>query len=242
MCRPLQIAGIHLSDNLSTNSNGGGSHVKSLPQPSARRPPVAYVPTWLSQAPDTCVVRERLRELELRHPQTAQHPVLQEHGYWLESRLGEGAYGAVLRAAYVRPRRDPLGDRFECTAAAVKVIAKHLVESGTASSVREKEAYIQLCVGTHANLVAVFMALETDHFMFIAMEFCAADDLLNIVKERRAELDERKVVRYAIHLCRAVAFLHSKGAGLCNRENCSGKLLLLSASVPSQQCCRVSQY
>ena len=172
----------------------------------------SYVPTWLVGLPETCATRRALRALELRHRESAQHPALQEHGYWLEEKLGVGAYGAVCRATYVRPRRDllSLGERFESRPAAVKVIAKSLVPCNGVHSVRIHEVYIQLCVGVHENLVTLYMALETEHFLFMPMELCGGE-MLNIVQNVKGGLDEQRVVRYTIHLCRAIAYLHSRG-------------------------------
>ena len=180
-------------------------------QASDMRAANSYVPTWLVGLPETCATRKALRALELRHRDGAQHPALQEHGYWLEEKLGVGSYGAVCRATYVRPRLDLLGERFESRPAAVKVIAKSLVPRDGVRSVRIHEVYIQLSVGVHENLVTLYMALETEHFLFMPMELCGGGEMLDIVQNVKGGLDEQSVVRYAIHLCRAIAYLHSRG-------------------------------
>ena len=173
-----------------------------------------YMPNWLIGLLDECAVLSTLKQLELNCKLVdgvAQHPILQENGYWLEESLGVGTYGAVLKAQYLRPRRDlQLSSDVKFADADVKVISKTLIPSDVLHSVRNKETFIQLSVGTHENIVTLFMALETDGFFFMPMEFCGEGDLFRTVKNEKS-IGERHAIRYAIHLFRGITFLRSRG-------------------------------
>ena len=173
-----------------------------------------YVPNWLVGLPDECAVLSTLKQLERNCKLVegvAQHPILQENGYWLEKSLGVGTYGAVFKAQYLRPRLGlQLSSDVQFADAAVKVISKTLIPSEVLDSVRNKETFIQLSVGTHANIVTLFMALETDGFFLMPMEFCGEGDVFRTVKKEKS-IGERRAVRYAIHLFRGITFLHSRG-------------------------------
>ena len=119
--------------------------------------------------------------------------------YVIESELGRGGMGVVLKARHKRMKRY----------VAIKVLPSKMTKDidAIARFQREVEAAAQL---THTNIVGAFDADEIDGQYFLVMEFVDGRDFSSIIK-RNGPLPVEQAVKYTIQAACGLSFAHEQG-------------------------------
>ena len=132
--------------------------------------------------------------------------------YIVESELGRGGMGVVLKARHKRMKRD----------VAIKVLPSTLTTDASAIArfQREVEAAAQL---THPNIVSAFDADEINGEHFLVMELVGGRDLSSIVRQN-GPLTAGQALNYAIQAATGLEFAH--GQGVIHRDVKPANLLL----------------
>lgn len=119
--------------------------------------------------------------------------------YVIESELGRGGMGVVLKARHKRMKRH----------VAIKMLPSKMTKDADAIArfQREVEAAAQL---SHSNIVGAFDADEIDGKHFLVMEFVDGSDLSSVVK-LNGQLTVTQAVDYVLQTARGLEFAHEQG-------------------------------
>jgi serine/threonine protein kinase len=119
--------------------------------------------------------------------------------YLIESRLGEGAMGAVYRAKHIKVGR----------AFAVKVLHPHLIADKKQLARFEREAELAGRL-RHANVIGVVDVGETpDSMRYMVMDFAEGPDLATLLSE--APMTAQRVTQLARQLLEGLFHAHEQG-------------------------------
>lgn len=119
--------------------------------------------------------------------------------YVIESELGRGGMGVVLKARHKRMKRH----------VAIKMLPSKMTKDADAIArfQREVEAAAQL---SHSNIVGAFDADEIAGKHFLVMEFVDGSDLSSVVK-LNGQLTVSQAVDYVLQAARGLEFAHEQG-------------------------------
>jgi len=119
--------------------------------------------------------------------------------YVIESELGRGGMGVVLKARHQRMKRH----------VAIKMLPSKMTKDTDAIArfQREVEAAAQL---SHSNIVGAFDADEIDGKHFLVMEFVDGSDLSSVVK-LNGQLTVSQAVDYVLQTARGLEYAHEQG-------------------------------
>ena len=123
--------------------------------------------------------------------------------YVVDRVAGMGSFGAVYSA------RDPeLPDRH----VALKEFfsPRHPREQGSLAALFERECKVGLLASPHPLMPTQYEAFETDRHYYIAQEYIEGATLDEIIFKRHP-LPREWTLKWAVSLCDALAFLHSRG-------------------------------
>lgn len=142
---------------------------------------------------------ERLTAYQARSIWKDKGHKLRLGNYVIESELGRGGMGVVLKARHKRMKRH----------VAIKMLPSKMTKDADAIArfQREVEAAAQL---SHTNIVGAFDADEIDGKHFLVMEFVDGSDLSSVVK-LNGQLTVSQAVDYVLQTARGLEFAHEQG-------------------------------
>jgi len=134
-----------------------------------------------------------------------QEGVVLNGRYETISPLNHGSFGMVFQA------RDLVtGDNV-----AIKVITKTSAAvtcpSAFAVDERSEELGVHLHIGSQSNIVNLIQSFESQHHIYLVLEFCPNGDLYEAIRLGKGPLETEHVRDFMLQLVGAVEFLHSRG-------------------------------
>ena len=136
--------------------------------------------------------------------------------YTIESFLNAGGFGITYTARDSLNRRVVIKECFPgnfCRRQNHSVAARsraHQNELKSIVGLFSREA-ISLSKASHPNIVAVHQVFEENNTAYMALDFVAGRDLLEILKDDPESLEPERVQKYLKKTLEAVAFVHSQG-------------------------------
>jgi serine/threonine protein kinase len=125
--------------------------------------------------------------------------------YQTLSPLNHGSFGMVFMAKNVKTQ----------DTVAIKCIAKASASSAHPSAIavdeRSEELDIHAHLGSHPNIVSLLDTFETEHHVYLVIEFCPNGDLYEAIRLNRGPLETEHVRDFMMQLISAVEFMHAKG-------------------------------
>jgi len=144
--------------------------------------------------------RKRIDDLLLLAPgETVPGP---HSTYPVERVVGTGAFGAVYfaRDPAVPGRQVALKEFFP---------ARHPREQANLKALWERESLVGMQASPHPLMPTFYEAFAHDQYFYIAQEFIEGSTLDEIIRKRHP-LPREWVLKWAVSLCDALAFLHSR--------------------------------
>lgn len=134
-----------------------------------------------------------------------QEGVVLNGRYETISPLNHGSFGMVFQAKDL-----VTGDHV-----AIKVITKTSAAitcpSAFAVDERSEELGIHLHIGSHPNVVNLIQSFETQHHIYLVLEFCPNGDLYEAIRLGKGPLEIEHVRDFMLQLVDSVEFLHLRG-------------------------------
>jgi len=118
--------------------------------------------------------------------------------YVVESELGRGGMGVVLKARHQRMKRH----------VAIKMLPSKMTKDADAIARFQRE--MEAAQLSHANIVGAFDADEIDGKHFLVMEFVDGSDLSSVVK-LNGQLTVSQAVDYVLQAARGLEYAHEQG-------------------------------
>jgi serine/threonine protein kinase len=118
--------------------------------------------------------------------------------------LNHGSFGMVFKA------RDSWTGEFVALKCLTKPSASGFVSS-LAIDDRSEELAIHRRIGEHANIINLVTEFETEHHIYLVLEFCANGDLYEAIRIGRGPGQTEHVRECMLQLVDAVEHMHSKG-------------------------------
>ena len=127
--------------------------------------------------------------------------VLLDGRFTTVSPLNHGSFGMVFLA------RDNTNNQL----VAIKCLAKSSDVDNPAGNDHLIELTCHARLGHHPNVVNLVHAFESDHHMYLVLEFCSMGDLYEAIKHGRGPLETEHVRDFMLQLVAAIEFMHAKG-------------------------------
>jgi serine/threonine protein kinase len=118
--------------------------------------------------------------------------------------LNHGSFGMVFQA------RDIITDNI----VALKCLTKPMSNPSAAPLAvddRSEELTIHKLVNSHPNIVNLIHHFQTEHHVYLVLEFCPKGDLYEAIRAGRGPVQTEKVREAMLQLIESVEFMHSRG-------------------------------
>lgn len=131
--------------------------------------------------------------------------VLLDGRYQTVSPLNHGSFGQVFMA------KDTYTNELVAIKCLTKSSAANMCPTAIAIDDRSEELDIHSRIGHHPNIVNLLHSFETEHHVYLVLEFCSNGDLYEAIRLDKGPLETEHVRDFMLELINAVDFLHSKG-------------------------------
>ncbi|KAK8200703.1 cAMP-dependent protein kinase catalytic subunit [Zalaria obscura] len=131
--------------------------------------------------------------------------VLLNGRYKTLSPLNHGSFGMVFMA------RDVRTDETVAVKCLTKSSASQFCPTGINIDDRSEELAIHSRIGRHPNIVNLVDSFETEHHVYLVLEYCPNGDLYEAIRLGKGPLETEHVRDFMLQLVKAVEFMHSKG-------------------------------
>nr|XP_020824360.1 testis-specific serine/threonine-protein kinase 4 isoform X2 [Phascolarctos cinereus] len=127
------------------------------------------------------------------------HTVMEEYGYEIGRVIGNGSYGTVYEAYYIKRR----------VHVAVKVISKKKASEDYLTKFLPREIQVMKLL-RHKYLINFYQAIETTSRVYMILELAQGGDVLDWI-QRFGACSEHLAGKWFSQLTLGIAYLHSKG-------------------------------
>ena len=139
---------------------------------------------------------------QLRGSFLARDPGEIVNSWQIQSIIGHGAFGVVYRAVHVRSGQEAaLKETFE---------SSHIISF--------QSEFAVLYTMQHPNLPHYLAMFEVDAKGYLVMEYVPGQSLEDVLRRRNQPLLESQVLGYALQLCDALTYLHSRNPPIVHRD------------------------
>jgi len=118
--------------------------------------------------------------------------------------LNHGSFGLVFKA------QDVLTGEFVALKCLTKA-SSHTIHSTVAVDERSEELVVHRHLGSHPNIVNLHYHFETEHHVYLVLEYCPNGDLYESIRAGSSPKDTERVRDSLLQLIDAVAYMHSCG-------------------------------
>ena len=119
--------------------------------------------------------------------------------------LNHGSFGMVFKA------RDMVTGDYVALKCVTKPSAANVCPSAVSIDARSEELAIHQRIGYHPNIVNLVHSFETEHHIYLVLEFCPNGDLYEAIRLGKGPLETEHVREFMLQLVDAVEHMHSKG-------------------------------
>ncbi len=130
-----------------------------------------------------------------------------EQRYRLEKTLGRGGFGAVYLAEDMKLRRRCVVKQMLVQGQSPKEIALY-----RANFRREANLLAELNDPGHPNIPEIYDYFSTESGNYLVMKYIEGRNLKDSLEQTQGAIPWREAVRYAIDVCSALDYMHSKGS------------------------------
>ena len=119
--------------------------------------------------------------------------------YEVKQKIGKGKFGLVKEGINKESKEK----------VAIKIMTKENMDKSDLELAKVEIDILK--IAQHPNIIKLYDVLESEHYIYIIMEYCSGGDLLSYFENHNYELPESKVCEIIHKLSMAVYYLHSYG-------------------------------